>query len=157
MLARKIIPRASCPNRDLLLFDDYDSGAFLHVKLNPQLELAYVHPVGKIICMPIGSGFGASVISHSWEVFAQSLCKKAEHLQSSWNLPEIVHKHKALPCIIKRPKDTDKYPHLLVQVTADRIVKGVIIDGKRGPTQNTMISDETIIVETWEQLKPALA
>ena len=58
--------------------------------------------------------------------------------------------------LIKLTNDTEKLPHLLVQATADSINKGTLENGKIGPTQNSMFSDDNILVDIWVHLKPAL-
>ena len=50
-------------------------------------------------------------------------------------------------CIIKLPKDTEKFPRLLVQVTACMINKGFIENAKRGPTQSAILSENNLLVE----------
>ena len=78
-------------------------------------------------------------------------------MKYSSNLPEIVQKQNSLIDLIKRLKDTNKFSHLLAQEIANIINKGVIIDSKRRPTQKAMLADENLLVDIWEQLKPALS
>ena len=127
--------RKSCPSHEIILFGDGASGSFRHVKLNPQVAATHEHAVDQIIYMPIGSVVGAKLSPHDWEVFAQSCCKLAEHLQSSPDLPTIMHKHSTIVNLIKRPMHTEKCPHLLVHATADSINKGVDVDNTRGLTK----------------------
>ena len=84
--------------------------------------------------MPIGSVFGINVSLRDWNVPVQSQCKKTEHFQSSPGSDSIVQKHSALVYLAQAPKDVNGCTHLLVNETANMINKGVITDGKRGPT-----------------------
>ena len=56
-------------------------------------------------------------------------------------------KHSALIDLIKLPKDTEKCPHVLVQLTANRINKGFLVNGERGSTQGAMFVDDSLIVD----------
>ena len=132
--------RISYPDKDILLFDDDASGAFLHAKIHPQVEEAHTHSVGQILCMRIGPVFGGNVSPHNWKVFPQSRCKKEEHLQFSSNLDKIVQKHSTLVDLTQLPKYAEKYPSL-VQAIAEKTNKGVITDGKWGPSQNSILID----------------
>ena len=66
-------------------------------------------------------------------------------------------KRSALVDLMNLPKGTEKCPHVLVQVTADKIKKGVIACGKRGPIQNAMLANENILADALEQLNLELA
>ena len=68
----------------------------------------------------------------------------------------IVCKHSAIVYLIKLPKDTEKFPHLLVQDVDDSFNKGLVSNGNRGPTQNAMFIDDNLIADIWVHLKPAL-
>ena len=70
--------RMSYPHKEILLFNKDASGACPHVKLNPQVVVSHAYSVGQTLYMPIGSVFGANVIPHNWEAFAQFRRKKAE-------------------------------------------------------------------------------
>ena len=54
---------------------------------------------------------------------------------------QMVQKHSALINFMKLPKDTNKYPHILVHETYDSINKGVIAEDNWVPTQNTLLVD----------------
>ena len=69
----------------------------------------------------------------------------------------LLQKHKALLHLVKIPIDLDKCPHLLVPATNDHINTGVFSNGKRGPTQNSMVVDENLLADTWDRLRPAMA
>ena len=99
------------------------------MKLHSQVAAAHGYSVGQILCIPIGLVFVSNFNPHNWEVFALSLCKKAEKCQSSPDLPAIAQKN-CLIDLTKLPRDDDKCPHLLVQPRADRINKGVATDSK---------------------------
>ena len=73
--------------------------------------------------------------------------KKTEHLQSSSGLSTIVQNHSTIIDLIKLTKYTDRFPHLLVQATADSVSKGFLANGKRRPTQNTMFADYNMLAE----------
>ena len=127
------------------------------MKLHPQVAVSHVHLVNQILYITIGSVFGANVSPHNWEAFVQSCCKKSEHLQSSLEFPAIAQKHSALIDLTKLPKDTEKCPHLLVKVIADRISKGIVADGKQGTAQSAILVDDSFLSDIWEQLKLTLA
>ena len=137
--------RMSFSNKGIILFEEKDSGVFLHVMLHPQVSACHVDYSSKILCIPIVSVFGDNFSPHDWEVFAQSRCKKSEHLESSPDLPAISQKHSDLIDLIKLPKDTNKYPNILVQVKAYRINKGFISKVKRGPTQRAMLVRDNLL------------
>ena len=90
-------------------------------------------------------------------MFAQAGCKLAEHLQSSPNLAQSIHKHKELTDLIGLPSDTDKHPNLLVQATADHLNPGAFIDGLRVSTQNAMFVDDNVLANIQEELTPVIA
>ena len=60
----------SHPSKEILIFDDYTSGALRHVKLHPQVATAHVHSIVQTLCVPIGPVFVANVSSHNWEAFS---------------------------------------------------------------------------------------
>ena len=93
--------------------------------MHPRLAAAHSHSVVQALYTTIVLVFGTNVSPHSWEAFTQSRCKLSEHLQSSWGLPTIVHKHSAIIDLIKLSKYTDKCPHLIVYATSDSVNKGV--------------------------------
>ena len=97
------------PTKEILIVDDEASGSFRHVNLHPQVAAAHTYSVVQTLYMPIGSVFGANVVPHNWEVFAQSRCKKTEHLQSSLDLPTIVQNHSAIIDLIKLPKNAPNF------------------------------------------------
>ena len=95
--------------------------------------------------MPIGSVFGAKTSPpQNWEVIAQSLCKNAEHFQSSPDLEHVSIKHKELIDLIKLSLGIGKCPHLLVLETRDYASIGAFTSGKRGPNKNSMLVDENL-------------
>ena len=89
-------------------------------------------------------------------MFAQSSCKKAEHLQSLPNLDKILQKQSSLIDLIQLSKKLTNAPHLLVQEKTYRMNKGFITNGKRGPNKNAMVSDDNLLTEIWTHIKPEL-
>ena len=51
----------SCPDKEIILFDEDASGVFRHVKLQPQVVASNAFSFGQILRAPIGSVFGANV------------------------------------------------------------------------------------------------
>ena len=139
------------------MFDDDASGLFCHVKLHTQVAVEYACYAGQTLCMPFCSVLSANVSPHNWEIFAQSRCKKVEHLKHSPDLPTITQKHSAIIELMQLPNDNDTCTHLLVQATNDRINKDIFVNDERGPTQNAMLVDDNLLAETWEQLKLVLS
>ena len=115
------------------------------------------YSVGKTLCVPIGTLFGVNASPNNWEVFVQARCKLVEHLQSSSNSAQIIHKHKELIDFIDLPLDTDKHHNLLMQATADQLNTRVFIDGLRVSTQNSMFVDDNLLAKVQEEITPAIA
>ena len=71
-------------------------------------------------------------------------------------MPTTAQKYSALIDLSKLPKYANECPHLLVQATAYRINKGVVIDRKWGPTQSAMLTDDNSLAGIWGKLNLAL-
>ena len=127
------------------------------MKLHPRVVAYHAFSVGQALCITIVSVFSSNVSQHNWDVFAQSYYKKNGIIAVLNGLNFNSVKHRALIDLIKLLKDTKKCPYLLAQGTADRINKGIIANGKRGPTQSTMLEDDKLLVDIWELPKPTLA
>ena len=68
-----------------------------------------------------------------------------------------MHKHRAIIDLIPLPKDTDKFPYLMVRATYDSINKGVLAHGNIGPTKNAVFVDDNLLADILSPLQPALA
>ena len=143
--------------KEILLFDDDDSGALSHIKMYPDIVGEYAFIIGHTLYVPIGSVFGSNVSPHNWEVIALSRTKLSEWLQTQPNIREIEEKHKDLPDLIKFPDDVFSPREEFTQAAPDSKNKGVKEDGVRLPTQNVIFVDDTLMVDTWEHLRSSLA
>ena len=59
----------------------------------------------------------------------------------------IVHKHISIVDLIKLPKDTDKFPRLIVQAKSDSVNKVVNPNGNREPTKNAIFVDDNLLAD----------
>ena len=57
--------RISCPNKEIVIFDDDASGAFRHANLYPQATASHAHSVGQKLCIPVDPFFGSNVSPHN--------------------------------------------------------------------------------------------
>ena len=149
--------RVTYPKEEIFLFDDDVSGAFKHIKYHPDIAAAHSFKLDKSLYIPLGSTFGSNVSPQEFEVIAKARVRKAEELQTLPCMKEIEERHKELINLIKFPADAFKCENKITPATADKVNKGVLLNGKRGPTKNTMFVDDNLMADTWEYLKPALA
>ena len=126
------------------------------MKLHQKLAESHACSVYQTLYIPISSAFGANVIPQNGRCLHNSIAKIGT-LEVLTRLTYNSAKNNALIDLMKLPKDDDKCPHLLAQEIVDRINKGIIVKGKRVPTQNSILADDNLLVDTWKQLKPALA
>ena len=63
-----------------------------------------------------------------------------------------MQKHNVIIDIIKLSPCVDRFTHLLVKATKDHIITGILINDKRGPTQNVMLVDGNLLAGVWAYL-----
>ena len=134
--------------KEILLFDDDASGAFMHVKMRPDISGIYAFIIGDTLYVPIGSVFGSNVSPHNWKVISLSRTKLSEWLKTQQNIKEIEEKHKDLLDLIKFPDDVFNPREEFTQATPDSKNKGVIEDGIRLPTQNVIFVYDNLIADS---------
>ena len=139
------------------MFDDDASGVFRHIKTHPDIAGAHSFVIGDTLCVLIGSVFGSNVSTRNWEVVILSRTRFPEWLQTQPKIKEIEDNHKNILDLIKFPEDVFKPKEDFIQDAPDSINKGVIENGVRSPTQNAMFVDDSLMVDTWEHLRPSLA
>eukprot|EP00978_Attheya_sp_CCMP212_P035536 scaffold155190_cov44-Attheya_sp.AAC.1 len=149
--------RISYPSGDILIFDDYVSGAFRHAKHNPDIAAAITcvrHCCRELLFITTGQTFDSNTSPANWEPVARARTTLAKHLHGETHLKET---HKLILDKVKfsePPTATTTF----VAAIPDNIHKGVFDkEGKRLAPEHNMFVDDNLMANIRSLMKQTMA
>jgi hypothetical protein len=127
--------RISYPDQEIYIGDDDATGAFQHVKYNPNLVSLHASLVRNWLFMSAGQTFGDTACPQNWEPIAYYA--RRQHAQFLWHQDDAVHRAKQfLPEITTTPDPTTDEVAKFTNALPDKINQGVFnIEGHRIPSK----------------------
>jgi hypothetical protein len=113
----------SYPHKEIYIGDDDATGAFRHVKYNPNLAAMHSSIVDNWLLMSTGQTFGDTACPQNWEPIAYA---RRQHAQFLWHKKDIVERAaEYLPAITTSPDPTPSECTLFAQAITDNLNHGV--------------------------------
>jgi hypothetical protein len=149
--------RISYPHEEIYIGDDNATGAFRHVKYNPNLVAMHASLVRDWLFMSTGQTFGDTTCPQNWEPVAYA---RRQHAQLFlWSQDDTVQRAKEyLPEIITTPDPSPTERRHIAQATSDELNKGVFdIHGNRLPPKFDHHVDTCIYANTKQYVSPMIS
>ena len=143
--------RITYPNREIYLGDDDVSGAFRHMKYNPNLVGMHSCVIAGYMSCSTGMTFGDNTSPSNFEPIADARRQLAQYL---WNQHDTISQTaKYLPAIQLAPLPSSAEIQAFVRADADSVFKGVLDkQGNRLPPQFDHHVDDNIYADVGEHM-----